>query len=154
MTLSDEKRVWCYRLTTAGLLVVAAFALLSALVPGPFSTNRFSPRARILYVEYECFVSAVLAVAIIRLKSTVAAEKDSRETDKKNLDFFKVGSRWAAFRKVGDQLWIEPGKPQRVPKADSQALDPKKAASPPVQNYDNDGLARRAASELRRTKPD
>ena len=46
MSLSDEKRVWCYRLTTAGLLVVAAFALLSALVPGPFSnTEEAGPNA-------------------------------------------------------------------------------------------------------------
>src|SRR5438477_9803796 len=107
MSLSDEKRLWWSHIATAGVLVVAAFTLLSAVIPG-----LLGPRARVLYVEYECSLSAILAVVAVRLKATVAAaaERDSRESGTRNLDGFKVGSRWAAFRNVGNRLWIEPGK--------------------------------------------
>ena len=40
----------------------------SAVIPG-----LLGPRARVLYVEYECSLSAILAVVAVRLKATVAA---------------------------------------------------------------------------------
>ena len=161
MVLSFEQRVHWYRLTIAALMVVAGFAVLFFLSATPLSTWSLSVEARRQYVILECFLSAACAFVALRLKDSVADREEPNPTATADLASLQVRTRWAAFRKVGGQLWLPADKPASLPPKVSNPptpLEAKKAGAPkaPIENYGNADLARRAEADylkMRRNPP-
>jgi hypothetical protein len=160
MVLSFEQRVHWYRLAIAALMVVAAFAVLGFFLSAtPLSTWRLSLEARRQYVILECFLSAACAFVALRLKGSLTDREEPNPAATADLASLQVRTRWAAFRKIGGQLWLPADKLAFVPPKVSDSTTPvevKQAAASkaPIENYDNADLARRAESDYLKIRRD
>jgi hypothetical protein len=163
MSLSFEQRIHCYRLATAGLLVIASFAAMSLLPPSaPVSASRLTAEARLGYLVFECLLSAAVAIVAVRLKDSTVAAGANQTAATKSLDLFQVKTRWAAFRQMGSQLWPSDETTHRPmpaarnsPTLTSETRKPA-VTRPAIKTSDNANLARRAEADfvkIRRHEP-
>ena len=158
MALSYEQCIHWYRLATAALIAIAAFAVLSLLLPtNPSRGAGFTAENRLWLLVLECSLGAAFATVAVRLKDAVAVGEEEPDRSRTfDLEVRQVRTRWASFRQIGE-FWLPAEKTEHPVSAstnDSPAVKAKKPAvtGKSIKNSDNADLARRAESDVVRLR--